>query len=773
MGYRRRSWITLALVVVVGLLAASPALAASLMWGDLGTGAILLLDLDSNQIQTFLPGGGADPQDPWAVAVDSGNKSVYWTEFSRDNTTKGGISRSNVDGSGIIHVLTPADDPSSPSGLALDLVNGKMYWTDTASVDSPIRSANLDGSNVSVVAEAALATAIALDVAGGKVYWTNWADGTVRRANLDGSNPQTLSGPNLDALTNGIALDLVNSRMYWVETGRDVIRRAKLDGTQKADVLTIESPVAITLDVDNGKIYGSYYAGTGKIFSANLDGTNVQTIASGLDFAPYALTLIGDIFPPQTVIDSGPPASTKDTDTSFTFHAEADSVFECKLDDQDFGPCTSPAAVTVAEGPHVFQVRATDPAGNTDPTPAQYNWTVDQTPPTTKITAGPTGSITVPNAAFTWSGTDNVTPTSGLTYAVRLHPIEPNFSAFGSATSQSYNGLPNGQYTLFVKAMDAAGNVDPSPASRAFTVAVPPGIKVITPNGGESFVAGSQQTISWVWNGVPGTLVKITLLKNGVFNSNIAATAPLGAGGAGSFQWTIPGTQVGGTDYKVKIVSVSNGTISDSSDANFTIVGLPPSITVVSPNGGEQLDVGKQVTIRWSLTGNPGATVKINLLKGGVLNKTIGSSVPIGTGGVGSFNWTPPAAQAPGADYQIQVITNTSLQDTSDAPFTIRGSQITVVSPNGGEVVAPGSKLLIRWSFTGSPGTTVKIVLNKGGVFNRNVVFSTPIGTAGAGSFDWTVPATQTPGTDYRIAVISNANSVFQDKSDSDFTIGP
>ena len=46
-------------------------------------------------------------------------------------------------------------------------------------------------------------------------------------------------------------------------------------------------------------------------------------------------------------------------------------------------------------------------------------------------------------------------------------------------------------------------------------------------------------------------------------------------------------------------------------------------ITVGAPNGGEILRKNKTATIRWSYLGNPGATVKIELLKGGVLNKTI------------------------------------------------------------------------------------------------------------------------------------------------------
>lgn len=62
----------------------------------------------------------------------------------------------------------------------------------------------------------------------------------------------------------------------------------------------------------------------------------------------------------------------------FGFSAsQAGSTFECKLDSGAFAPCTSPRMLTgLAPGSHKFQVRAKDPAGNTDLTPAERNWTI-------------------------------------------------------------------------------------------------------------------------------------------------------------------------------------------------------------------------------------------------------------------------------------------------------------------------------------------------------------------------------------------------------------
>lgn len=511
----------------------------------------------------------------------------------------------------------------------------------------------------------------------------------------------------------------------------------------------------------------------------------------------------------------------------------------------------------------------------------------------------------------------------------------------GSAGAGSFNWAipatltPGTGYQIRVVGVDSTTSffvVDTSDASFTISSAPAASLTVTSPNGGESWRQGSTHAISWSYSGSPGATVKIELLKGGSLNSTLTASVPIGSSGSGAYSWAIPANQTMGGDYAVRVSSTTTST-TDTSDANFTVAGFtltvnpsgtgsgrvtsspagidcgatcaaafdsgtpvtltatpdpnnsftgwsgdcagtgtcqltmsadhsatasftgpPPTLTVTAPNGGEVWPGGTTHTISWSYTGNPGAAVKIELLKGGVLNSTLTASTSVGSSGSGAFSWNIPAGQATGSDYQVRVSsTTTAATDTSNANFTLQQSftltvsksgtgtgrvsssppgidcgatcaagfadgtpvtltatpdannsfagwagdcagsgtclltlsanhsatasftappgGITVTTPNGGQVWVAGFTQTIKWSYTGNPGSTVKIELLKSGVLNSTLSSSTSIGSAGSGSFSWLIPASQPLGNDYRIRITSTSNAAFTDTSDADFRI--
>jgi hypothetical protein len=188
-------------------------------------------------------------------------------------------------------------------------------------------------------------------------------------------------------------------------------------------------------------------------------------------------------------------------------------------------------------------------------------------------------------------------------------------------------------------------------------------ITVTVPNGGEKWVRGTVHTIQWTSTGSLGANVKIELMKAGVLNKVISSSTA----NDGSYSWNISSTQTLGIDYKIRITSTSITSITDSSNSWFAITA--GALTVTTPNGGQTWARGSVHAITWTSTGSPGAYVKIELLKGGVLNKVISSS----TANDGSYSWNISSTQTLGIDYKIRITSTsiTSITDSSNSNFPI------------------------------------------------------------------------------------------------------
>ena len=96
-----------------------------------------------------------------------------------------------------------------------------------------------------------------------------------------------------------------------------------------------------------------------------------------------------------------------------------------------------------------------------------------------------------------------------------------------------------------------------------------PTLTFTAPSQGISWHIETQQTISWTSSDLVGN-IKIDLTKNNSVSQNIAASIE----NNGSYQWTLSKSLLAGTDYKIRISSVTNANISFESDI-FSISTLP------------------------------------------------------------------------------------------------------------------------------------------------------------------------------------------------------
>src|SRR5690242_10161218 len=120
------------------------------------------------------------------------------------------------------------------------------------------------------------------------IYWSEFGGGTIRRANLDGSEMTTLVSGLANPL--GPALDLASGQMYWGDYGSGDIWRANLDGTGQTILISgLRGPGGPRLDVSSGQMYWENNDG-GDIRRANLDGTGETLLIRGLN-GPKEVTL--------------------------------------------------------------------------------------------------------------------------------------------------------------------------------------------------------------------------------------------------------------------------------------------------------------------------------------------------------------------------------------------------------------------------------------------------------------------------------------------------
>lgn len=170
---------------------------------------------------------------------------------------------------------------------------------------------------------------------------------------------------------------------------------------------------------------------------------------------------------PDTRIDSAPPGATRETRVSYSFSASSSGArFECRFDSTEWAPCSSPASFdNLSDGGHEFSVRAIDPAGIADESPATHSFTVDTVVPNTTITQHPAVITTSRLPRFGFAATEPSGFGCSLTRRGAASSFGLCFSPFSQVTP-----LADGDYTFRVRAFDAAGNTDPTPAVFDFAV---------------------------------------------------------------------------------------------------------------------------------------------------------------------------------------------------------------------------------------------------------------------------------------------------------------
>ena len=206
---------------------------------------------------------------------------------------------------------------------------------------------------------------------------------------------------------------------------------------------------------------------------------------------PTSYTWVVDTTAPDTTIDPAnvPTDPSNDVAPSFTFSSDdLQATFECKLDNDAFAVCTSSHALSgLADGPHTFEVRAVDKAGNKDAEPAQYTWNVTaKAPPTATATATAIPTAT-PTAIPTATATATATPTATAT-ATATATVTP--SATNTAT-------PNAaELTAVAGGATLTPSNTPTVTPSATNTATPNAVELTATAGGATLTPSNTPTVT-------------------------------------------------------------------------------------------------------------------------------------------------------------------------------------------------------------------------------------------------------------------------------------
>ena len=278
---------------------------------------------------------------------------------------------------------------------------------------------------------------------------------------------------------------------------------------------------------------------------------------------------------------------------------------------------------------------------------------------------------------------------------------------------------------------------------------IPP--QVISPNGGEIWGVGSVYNIVWSGGTPPPFTIEYSTNSGGSW-------LPVASGvSASPYPWTIPNTP--SSNCRVKVTNYLGQT--DMSNADFAI-GLQ-TITVTSPNGGENWGVGGTHYIMWT-TQNFTDSVKIDYSTNSGLNWIPIDTVPNPGALEGIYQWIVPNTPSANCRVRVSDYRDGVPSDSSDNDFVV--SKITVLSPNGGEYWCVDSTYNILWNSNFFVDNVKLEYSTNGGGTWLPIINS----TENDGVYQWTIP--DNPSTNCKVKVSDSYDEDPVDVSDNVFTIG-
>lgn len=417
------------------------------------------------------------------------------------------------------------------------------------------------------------------------------------------------------------------------------------------------------------------------------EGSHYVIVKATDEFDNVGSTPVGfsiDLTPPNTSINIGalPAARTTSTNATFSFtSSDPTATFQCRLDPGSFSACTSPKFYSgLADGFQTFEVRAVDPAGNVDPTPAAHSWEIDLDGPAIAITGQPPANKTFGTFVFTVDATAQSVQCrlNGGAYTACVPPVE-------------VSGLIDQQVNSFrVRAIDELGNISEAIHTWTVDTVAPPVATIAAPVGG-----------SWLNDPTPQISGTVPEADSGVriYNGTVALGTAVTTGN--DWQFTPSAPLADGT-YSIRTRSFdAAGNFSGFSPVTVlnidTVAPDAPSLELVSPTNDSTPLV----------SGTTEQHASVEVFVDGAPSSASGLAGASGA-------WSATLGALADGTYEVTAVA-TDRAGNSSEPTAAVELEIDTVAPAVPQIISPVSGSLfpdstVEFLGSGDPGSTITVM---------------------------------------------------------------
>ncbi|MDQ5988145.1 MAG: hypothetical protein CSYNP_03901 [Syntrophus sp. SKADARSKE-3] len=405
----------------------------------------------------------------------------------------------------------------------------------------------------------------------GKPTGTGSGTAATPTSSSSSSGTTTPSATTTSESTSGTSSAATTSTSSTATTASTITQASvSASGTSSVTTPFTSSTTTTTLD-------STQYASSSSV-TAQQTPTTVPPTTVPIITVPIMPQIPIDTTPPTISLVSGPDSLSKTTQATFTYTANETVTYQYRLDNgawQSGQAAVQNGTTTLSnltEGQHTLDIKATDTAGNAST--QSYTWTTDSMPPATTFVSKPSTLTNKTTADFSFSFSEKAN------YQYRLDNGAWQTGAAGALSgAATLSNLTEGEHTLDVKAVDAAGNA--STQSYTWTTAyMPPTINFtstpisLTNKNTASFGFNFNEKADYsyrldngAWQaGAAAALSGAATLSNlseGQHTLDVKAMNATGKASTQSYTWT--------TDYTPPTINLTSTpmTLNNKNTANF------------------------------------------------------------------------------------------------------------------------------------------------------------------------------------------------------------